>query len=45
MQVESAVALKLLSGGCSLDMSKVMFSSNFVWIIGTRVKGHYLVQG
>lgn len=24
MQVESAIALKLLSGGCSLDMSKVM---------------------
>jgi len=29
MQVESAVALKLLSGGCSLDMSKVICSSNF----------------
>ncbi|KAG5021771.1 hypothetical protein JHK85_018113 [Glycine max] len=27
--VESAIALKLLSGGCSLDMSKVMCSSNF----------------
>jgi len=26
MQVESAIALKLLSGGCSLDMSQVICS-------------------
>lgn len=33
MQVESAIALKLLSGGCSLDMSKVMCSSNFKMLL------------
>ena len=29
MQVESAIASKLLSGRCSPDMSKVMVLSNF----------------
>ncbi|KAH1240793.1 hypothetical protein GmHk_07G018563 [Glycine max] len=36
-QVESAIALKLLSGGCSLDMSKVMCSSNFKELLSRKL--------